>query len=445
MQRRSFLKTASWAALAQMGGLSPLRSMSAFAQSASGSDYKAIVCLFMRGGNDSNNMIVPMGGSQYASYSAARGSSAVGQGSLLPLGSTGYGLNPAFLHLQQAFNTGQAAMIANVGPLVQPTTPAQYRNASVALPTLLFGHDSQQEAWESGGYNPSLQQSWAGLTADLIGSNYNSSNLPMVTLIGQAYNFGRGRTAAPFTASGSAGQAGFWCSEGNSCYARAASAQQLLNFDNNVSLIQADEQIYKQAYQYNNFYNSVLSGAKGFTTSFDGSNPLASQLYTVATMMQLHGAIGARRQIFLIDAGGFDTHAGQDQAQPGLYQQIDGGVDMFIRVMEEIGLYNSVALFTASDFSRTLAINTANGSDHAWGGHHFVVGGPVRGGKIYGSFPNLQINGPDDLDGSGRFVPTTALSQYMATLAAWFGVPASALPGILPGLSNFSSQNLGFV
>ena len=445
MQRRSFLKSASWAALAQMGGISPLRSMSAFAQSASGSDYKAIVCLFMRGGNDSNNMVVPMNGPQYTAYSAARGSAAVGQGTLLPLGNTGYGVNPAFLHLQQAFSTGQAAVIANVGPLVQPTTPAQYRSSSVALPNLLFGHDSQQEAWEAGGYNPSLQQSWAGLTADLIGANYNSGNLPMVTLLGTAANFGRGKTAAPFTASPSANQTGFWCPEGLSCYARATSAQQLLNFNNNVSLIQADEQIYKQAYQYNNFYNGVLSGAKGFTTSFDGGNPLASQLYTVATMMQLHSSIGARRQIFLIDAGGFDTHAGQDQAQPGLYKQIDGGVDMFIRVMQEIGLYNNVALFTASDFSRTLAINTANGSDHAWGGHHFVVGGPVRGGKIYGSFPNLQLNGPDDLDGSGRFVPTTALSQYMATLAAWFGVPASALPAMFPGLSNFGAANLGFV
>ncbi len=445
MQRRSFLKTASWAALAQMGGLSPLRSMSAFAQSASGSDYKAIICLFMRGGNDSNNMIVPIGGSQYAAYAAARGSAAVGQGSLLPLGSTGFGLNPAFLHLQQAFNTGQAAVIANVGPLVQPTTPAQFRSSSAPLPTLLFGHDSQQETWESGGYNPSLQQSWAGLTADLIGSSYNSSNLPMVTLLGTAANFGRGQNSAPFTASTSANQTGFWCSEHLSCYPRAASAQQLINFNNNVSLIQADEQIYKQAYQYNNFYNSILAGAKGFATSFDGSNPLASQLYTVATMMKLHSAIGARRQIFLIDAGGFDTHAGQDQIQPTLYKQIDGAVDMFTRVTQEIGLYNNIALFTASDFSRTLSINTANGSDHAWGGHHFVLGGPVHGGKIYGTFPNLQLNGPDDLDGSGRFVPTTALSQYMATLAAWFGVPASALPAMFPGLSNFSAPTLAFV
>ena len=445
MQRRSFLKTASWSALAQMSGLSPLNSMSAFAQSSGSSDYKAIVCLFLRGGNDSNNMIVPLGGSQYSAYSQARGAFAVGQGQLLPLGSSGYGLNPAFKSLQQSFNAGQAAVIANVGPLVQPTTPAQVRAASTQLPQLLFAHDAQQETWESGGYTPSLNQSWSGLTADLLAPTYNTTNLPMVTLLGVASAFGRGRTSTPFSAGGSAQGASFWCAEGNACYPRAAAAQQLLNFDNNVSLVQADEQVYQQAYKYNNFYNSVLSGAKGFRTAFDPRNPISSQLYTVATMMQLHNAIGARRQIFMIDAGGFDTHAAQDQAQPGLYSSIDGAVNTFTQVMQELGLYNNVALFTASDFSRTLTINTANGSDHAWGGHHFVVGGPVRGGRIYGSLPNLQLNGPDDLDGSGRFVPGIALSQYMATLASWFGVPASALPAMFPGLSNFSTANLGFV
>ncbi len=445
MQRRSFLKTASWASLAQMSSLSPLRTMSAFAQSANSSDYKAIVCLFMRGGNDSNNMIVPITGSQYSAYSQARGSSAVGQGQLLSLGGSGYGLNPAFLHLQQAFNSGQAAVIANVGPLVQPTTAAQFKASTVQVPKQLFAHDSQQETWETGGFAPSLNQSWSGLAADLLGPTYNTPSMPMVTLLGNATSFGHGISAVPFTASGSAGQVSAWCSEGLACYPRADAAQQLLNFNNGVSLIQADEQIYKQSYKYNAFYNGVLSGAKGFTTNFASSNPLSSKLYTVATMMQLHSAIGARRQIFFIEAGGFDTHAAQDQFQPGLFSIMDQFVDMFTRVTQEIGLYNNVALFTASDFSRTLAINSAGGSDHAWGGHHFVLGGPVKGGRIYGGFPNLQLNGPDDLDGSGRFVPTLALSQYMATLAAWFGVPASALPSMFPGLSNFSNPNLGFV
>ena len=445
MQRRSFLKTASWGALAQLAGVSPLRSMAAFAQNSSANDYKAIVCLFLRGGNDSNNMLVPLTGSQYSAYSTARGSNAVAQKQLLALANSSFGLNPSFSNLSQAYASGNAAMIANVGPLVQPTTAAQYQASSVQLPNQLMAHDDQQETWESGGFTSGVGPSWSGLAADLIASNYNAANLPMVTLVGQATNFGRGNTAVPFTAGPAAQQANFWCSQGLYCYPREWGAQQLLTFNNGVNLLQADQQIYQSAYKYNSFYNNVLGSAQPFKTNFPASNPLSGALFTVATMMQLRSQIGARRQIFLIDAGGFDTHASQASAQAGLYPMIDQAVGVYTQVMQEMGLYNDVTLFTASDFSRTLQMNSAGGSDHAWGGHHFVVGGAVKGGKIYGSFPTLQLGGPDDIDGSGRYVPTTALSQYMATLAAWFGVPATALPAMFPGLANFSSSNLGFV
>ena len=445
MERRSFLKTASWGALAQLAGVSPLRSMAALAQSSSSNDYKAIVCLFLRGGNDSNNMLVPLTGSQYTAYSQARGTAAVAQNQLLALQNANLGLHPAFTNLSQAFNAGQAAMIANVGPLVQPTTPAQYRATSVQLPSSLMAHDDQQEIWESGGYTSGVGASWSGLTADLLTPTYNAANLPMVTLLGGATNFGRGNTSVPFTAGGAAQQASFWCSQGLACYPRNTAAQQLITFTNGVNLLQADEQVYQSAYKYNNFYNGVLGSAQPFRTSFNPSNPLSAGLYTVATMMQLRSQIGARRQIFLINAEGFDTHAAQGGAQPQLFAMIDNAVGTFVQVMQELGLYNDVTLFTASDFSRTLQMNSAGGSDHAWGGHHFAVGGAVKGGKVYGSLPNLQINGPDDLDGSGRFVPTLALSQYSATLASWFGVPSSALNSMLPGLSNFSTNNLGFV
>ncbi len=446
MQRRNFLKTASWGALAQLAGVSPLRSMAAFADSNSANDYKAIVCLFMRGGNDSNNMIVPLAGSQYDAYSQARGLSAIAQGQLLPLPNSNFGLNPAFANLKQAYASGNAAMIANVGPLVQPTTMAQYKATSVQIPSLLMAHDDQQIAWESGAYQPVIGSSWAGLTSDLLSSNYNSSSMPMVTLVGDATIFGRGQSSSPFSANGYAQQAAFWCADGGLwCAPRNVAAQQLLTFKNGVNLLQTDQQAYLQAYKYNAFYNGILSSAKGFKTNFIQNNPLSGPLYTVATMMQLRSEIGARRQIFLIDAGGFDTHGDQGGIQPALYGMIDQAIGMFVQVMQEMGLYNNVTLFTASDFSRTLSINSSGGSDHAWGGHHFVVGGAVKGGSIYGSFPNLQLGGPDDIDGSGRFVPTTALSQYTATLASWFGVPNSALGAMLPGLTNFSTTNLGFV
>lgn len=444
MQRRNFLKTASWGALAQLAGVSPLRSVAALAQNSGVNDYKALVCLFLRGGNDSNNMIIPITGAQYGFYRAARAATATQQNQLLQLPEIEYGLNPAFTNLQQMYKSGQAALIPNVGPLVQPTTAAQARVNGAPLPQSLYAHDQQQQIWEAGDHTAGVIPSWSGQAADLL-SSYNSPNLPMVTLLGSATNFGLGKTSTPFIASGGAQEAGFWCSEGLSCYPRVAAAQQLISLSTNVQLLQADEQIYQNAYKYNNFYNQVLPSATGFRTVFPLNNPLSASLYTVATMIQLRHKIGARRQIFMIDAGGFDTHADQASFQPGLYAMIDQALGVFTQVMQEMGVYDQVTLFSASDFGRTLALNSAGGSDHAWGGHHIVVGGAVKGGTMYGSFPNLTPNGPDDIDGSGRFVPQTALSQYMATLAAWFGVPSSSLRDIFPGLANFTSQNLGFI
>ncbi len=446
IDRRAFLKTASWGALAQLAGVSPLRSMAALAESNSAStDYKAMVCMFLRGGNDANNMIVPLDATQFAYYSKARGPLALDQGSLLQLPGIGYGLHPAFVTLRRAFAEGDAAFIANVGPLVQPTTVDQFKAGQVQLPDALMSHQDQQEVWETGGYHSGTGPGWAGLAADRISSTYNASNLPMVTLLGNATNFGLGNSTAPYTVNPGSRPSSFWCSAGNSCYPRSDAAQQLLTFQSGVNLIQADQQIYSAAYKYNDFYNSVLAGATPLGTAFPSSNQLGPALQTIATMIQLRSQIGARRQVFLVDCGPFDTHSAQSDLQPTLFAQMDQAISIFMSAMQELGVYNNVTLFTASDFARTLQYNGSLGTDHAWGGHHFVVGGAVNGGKMYGAFPNLALNGPNDIDGSGRWVPTTALSQYAATLASWFGVSNADLPSILPGLSNFDSRNLGFV
>ena len=445
MDRRNFLRAASWGALAQLAGVSPLRAIAQLAQPSSSGDYKALICVFMRGGNDSNNLLLPLNSQQFSYYQQARGSLALTQSSLLPLSNAPYALHPAFVNLQQSVLAGNAAMIANVGPLVQPTTAAQYNSASVALPQALMSHEDQQQVWETGGYLSGTGPGWGGLVADTLTSQYNSTNLPMVTLLGPATNFGLGQATAPFTAAGSDQTASFWCSANNSCPPRLAAMQQLVSFNNGVNLLQADEQIYQSSFQYNSFYNGILTSATPLQTQFPASNPMSPALQTIATMIQLRGQIGARRQIFLINAGGFDTHANQSSAQPVLFAQLDQAVAIFNQAMQELGVYNNVTLFTASDFARTLQYNGTLGTDHAWGGHHFVVGGAVKKGQMYGTFPSLQLNGPDDLDGTGRWVPTSALSQYAATLASWFGVPNSALPQILPGLSNFSNPNLGFI
>lgn len=445
MQRRNFLKTASWGALAQLADVSPLRSISALAQSSNSNDYKALICLFMSGGNDSNNMLVPISGAQYNAYSIARGTVAVSQSSLLPLANTPFGLNSAFPNLHDAFGSGKAAFINNVGPLVQPTTVEQYKGGSVPLPGQLMAHDDQQEVWQLGGYTPGITASWSGLTADLLSSKYNSTNLPMVTLLGPASDFGRGVNTSPFTASPNDQQASFWCDNGNYCIDRQTTAQQLLAFNSGVQLLQADQAVYQNAYKYNSFYNKALASAQPFKTQFPSNNPITGALYTIATMIQLRNQLGSGRQIFFVNLGGFDTHSLQASVQNFLYTIVDQFVGTYVQVMQELGVYDSVTLFSASDFGRTLQINGNGGTDHAWGGHHFVVGGAVKGGQTFGTFPDLTLNGQSDLDGSGRFVPTVALSQYAATLASWFGVPASSLPGMFPGLTNFSITNLGFV
>ena len=189
----------------------------------------------------------------------------------------------------------------------------------------------------------------------------------------------------------------------------------------------------------------MIANAGTMKTQFPSSSALAPALRTIASMIKLQSQIGSRRQIFLLDFGSFDTHAAQADTHASLLAQLDQGVAIFIEAMQELGVYEKVTLFTASDFARTLQFNGALGSDHAWGGHHFVVGGAVKGGQIFGDFPDLTLSGANDIDGSGRWVPTTALSQYAGTLAAWFGVPAASLPAILPGLANFSTQPLGFL
>ena len=195
-------------------------------------------------------MIVPLDTNQLLSYKAARGPLALDSSSLLPLSGVGFGLHPSMPSLANAFRQGNAAVIANVGPLVQPTTVAQYQASLVQLPEALMSHDGQQEVWESGGYHAGTGVGWGGLTADILSPSYNAGNLPMVTLLGNAPNFGRGHDTAAFSVGGNNQINSFWCSEGNSCYPRKASAQQLLTFNTGVKMLQADENIYQSAYKY---------------------------------------------------------------------------------------------------------------------------------------------------------------------------------------------------
>jgi uncharacterized protein (DUF1501 family) len=443
VNRRSFISYASLAAAGNALGLRPFGALNALAQS--GTDYKALVCIFLAGGNDANNTLVPFDAAGYGQYSSIRGSLAIAQNTLLPLtGAPDFALNPNLPELQTLFGSKNAAFVANVGTLIQPLTRAQYL-AGQAHPTNLFSHSDQQAEWQNASQSMATQTGWAGRIADALGASYNQgASIPMITSVAGDTLFCNGSTSSPVCiAPDNLAKPG--CSEGSECAARLSAAQALLTLDSGISLVQADNAITTNAYGYAKALADATQSIAALQTVFPAGNSLATQLKQIAQIIQVRAALGVKRQIFFASLGNFDTHANQLSLQNALLAQLSPALSAFYDATVELNVASAVTAFTMSDFSRTFQPNSNNGSDHAWGSHHIVVGGAVNGGQIYGSYPTLALSGPDDSGSNGRWVPTISSSQYAATLAEWFGVPTASLPAILPMIGNFSSGNLGFV
>jgi uncharacterized protein (DUF1501 family) len=447
INRRSFIRYTSLAAAGSLVGLRPFGALNALAQTAApASDYKALVCIFLYGGNDANNMLVPFDADRYGNYASLRGPLALPQGQLLQLASLpNFGLHGSMPELRQLVDSGAAALIANVGTLVQPTTRddvAVQRN----LPSNLFSHADQQLQWQNAARTAATSTGWAGRMSDLLGSSFNSSaTIPMITSVAGDTLFCDGQSSTPLAVS-PGNLAGVSCGEGPlECPARQALAQSFLTFDSGLSLVQADNAITQDAYRYAGILTHALSSTSPLATVFPTNNPLATQLQQIAQLMQVRTSFGTNRQIFFASIGNFDTHADQFRQQSLLLSQTSSAISAFYRATQELGIANQVTSFTMSDFSRALQPNSNTGSDHGWGGHHIVLGGAVRGAKLYGTYPTLALGGPDDSGANGRWIPSTGSVQYAATLASWFGVSASQLASIFPSLGAFASANLGFV
>jgi uncharacterized protein (DUF1501 family) len=441
--RRSFIQYASLAAAGNALGLRPFGALNALAQSGSG--YKALVCVFLFGGNDANNTLIPFDTTGYGKYSSLRGDLALAQNTLLPLtGAPNFALNPNLPDIQTLFDNKNAAFVANVGTLIQPLTRAQYL-AGQTCPTNLFSHPDQQLEWQNAAQSAATPTGWAGRIADVLGASYNQgASIPMITSVAGDTLFCNGSATAPVSISpGNIGAAS--CSEGSECTARQTSAQALLTLDTGISLVQADDSITTNAYAYAKTLADATQSITPLQTVFPANNGLAAQLKQIAQIIQVRAALGVQRQIFFASLGNFDTHSNQLALQNALLAQISPALAAFYNATVELNVASDVTAFTMSDFSRTFQPNSNNGSDHAWGAHHMVIGGAVKGGQIYGTYPTLTLGGPDDSGSNGRWVPSTASSQYAATLAEWFGVPAANLPTVLPSISNFSTTNLGFV
>jgi len=444
IDRRSFVRYASLAAAGHFAGLRPFGALNGLA--ATTTDYKALVCIFLFGGNDSNNMVIPFD-SRYSQYQTIRGPLALDKSSLLQLGpAPTYALHPSLPDIRTLFNKGNAAIVANVGTLVQPLSRAQYVEGVVDTPSNLFSHPDQQMEWQNAAPSATTNTGWAGRIADMYGTGYGSSpQIPMITSVAGGTLFCNGANSSPVAVTPGAVGGGS-CSAGSAyCPGRLETAQQLVTFNSGLSLVQMDNEITGNAYKYMGVLADAVQSITPLKTQFPANNSLGAQLQQVAQIIQARSALGITRQIFFAGLGGFDTHADQLPTQNALLAQISPAMASFYEATQELGLADQITSFTMSDFSRALEPNANNGSDHAWGGHHIVMGGAVKGGKIYGTYPSLVLNADNDSDTTGRWIPTTASAQYAATLASWFGVQTADLPTIFPTIANFSNKNLGFV
>jgi len=444
--RRNFIHYASLAASGHVAGLRPFGALNAMAQSAGADSYKALVCIFLFGGNDANNTLVPFDNVGYSNYASLRGPLALPQSQLLQLASLpNYALHSSLPEVRQLIDSGAGALVANIGTLVQPTTRAGM-NVQQTLPANLFSHSDQQLQWQNASQTAATPTGWAGRMSDLLGSSFNpSASIPMVTSVVGDTVFCDGQSTTPLSVI-PGNPAGVSCGEGTAeCAVRQSIAQSFLSFSSGLSLVQAENSISQDAYRYANVLTQALSATTPLATVFPANNPLATQLQQIAQLMQVRGSFNVNRQIFFAGVGNFDTHANQLGQQSLLLSQFSSALLAFYEATEELGIAGQVTTFTMSDFSRAFEPNANNGCDHGWGGHHLVVGGAVRGAKLYGTYPTLALGGPDDSGSTGRWIPSTASVQYAATLASWFGATPAQLTSIFPNLGSFSTGNLGFI
>jgi uncharacterized protein (DUF1501 family) len=413
--------------------------LTGYAQPAS--DYKALVCIFLFGGNDSNNLIIP-NDSRYNLYSTMRGPVALGASTLLPAGNTGYAFHPSLTNVRRLFDQGVAAPVLNVGTLVQPTTKATLN--SVPLPRSLQSHSDQTQQWQSSDPNGG-ETGWGGRIIDKVGALNTGSLTPGITVNNGSALFLNGQHTAALNVSSGTTTSGLRSFGSSSAMTgRSQSLQRLLTFDTGLQLVSAADGVLADSMQSVQEMNAALAGAPTVPVTFPTSG-LGQQLSQVTRLISVRNTLGMRRQIFFAGIGGFDHHENLVTGQAGLLTTIDQAVSAFFAALESMGLANQVTLFTESEFNRTGNANATLGTDHAWGGHHLVFGGAVRGGTSYGTLPTLQLRGPDDMGSRGTWIPTTSLDQYGATLGSWFGVADQDLDAVFPNLGNFPQRGLGFL
>jgi len=466
LARRRWLQRSSGALAASLGAGS-LANLLLGTQVAHAADYKALVCICLYGGNDGMNMVVPTDDKRYDQYAAVRQALALPQASLLPLAGTSYGLHPSLSGLQALWSKRQLVPVFNVGPLHEPLTKGQYRAqpaGSSAIPDSLFSHADQQTLWESGTTDALSRTGWGGRACEALatvnpvisfGGNgrfgVESLRTPLV-LPGPGDLFGA--TGLPPSGTGSTPD-----------QMRRQAVDAMYAQHTGMALRDAHIDLQKGAFATSERLGALVASVPGDALSVKAidepfsplmtngvfAGPLTAQLYQAAKMINANATVQGNRQMFFASLGGFDTHLGQLATQETLLKELGDAMGAFQQAITNLGLASAVTTFTQSDFGRTFAPNTSGGTDHAWGNHHLVMGGALLGRKTYGVYPTLELGGDDDVgeesfELQGRWIPTSSVDQYAATMLRWFGSSEAQLDSVLPNLANFGSKRtLGFL
>ncbi len=486
ISRREFIRRAACAGvgtIAMTSAISQLRWMNAAVAQSDINDYKALVCIFLQGGNDSNNMIIPTITSQYNNYAAIRTpilaipyNAILGVTSLNSDGNT-YGLHPSCPELATLFGESKLAFLFNTGTLVYPITRVQYLSGSVKQPPQLFSHADQQTQWQTSIPDQPPLTGWGGRVADLLNSVQPNAPISLMVSLAGANTFEVGNIVSQYSVStsGAISLSLPTTPSGGASTNRLPSMLNILglpytNLQSQAYAAAAENAINTGALLNNAISNTAAAtywktnfpvtikppeGGAAFTSSLSPQLEMVARLIAAGNTPLAQGGFGMKRQIFFCQVGGYDLHTGQTNYSAGdpnnvlvgahtnLLAELSQSMNAFQRAMEQLGLSNQVTSFTCSDFSRTFPSN-GEGSDHGWGSHHLILGGAVKGQMTYGQFPVQTINGPNDTS-TGRWIPTTAVDQYFSTLATWFGIDPDNLATVFPNLSRFPSSNLGFI
>jgi len=457
MKRRDFIRnalcaTASSALFTSFAGKMSIAHAAALSggKMLLGSDYRALVCVYLYGGNDAFNMLVPASGTARTAYAAARGALALPAGDLLalhplaaPSDGSQYGFNPAMPQLAALFNqsgSSPLAIVANVGPLLHPITKAEYEAGTVPVPAQLFSHSDQTVTWQRTHANAIDRRGWGGRLADMFHETNPNQQLSMNISVDGENVFQAGDEVVPYFV-GQGGATGIqfvqdWLPSRRDAFLALRDA----SYPN--ALQREYARVMRRSMDNEVMINAALESEPPLATTFPDTH-LGRQLRMVARLIHVRGALEMQRQIFFVALGGFDTHDNQLEDQATQLAELDGALAAFHSAMVEIGTADAVTAFTASEFGRTTSIN-GDGTDHGSGSHHLILGGAVNGRHIYGTMPDLTVEGPDDA-GWGQIIPKIAVDQYAATLARWYGVAPGDMATVFPNIGRFGPSDLGFL